>query len=44
MSGLLTDAARLARFGAAGRARVEAEFTLERRAEALAELLSRAAG
>jgi phosphatidylinositol alpha-1,6-mannosyltransferase len=44
MSGLLTDAARLARFGAVGRARVEAEFTLERRAEALAELLSRAAG
>jgi len=44
MCGLLTDHGRLARFGAAGRARVEAGFTLDRQAQRLAELLARAAG
>jgi len=44
MCGLLTDASRLTRFGAAGRARVEAGFTLDRQAQRLAELLARAAG
>jgi phosphatidyl-myo-inositol dimannoside synthase len=41
---LLDDPGRAARYGAAGRARVEAEFTWARRTERLAELLAAAAG
>jgi phosphatidyl-myo-inositol dimannoside synthase len=44
MINILDDPYRPARFGEAGRARVEAEFTLTRRSERLAEMLARAAG
>ena len=41
---LLADPRRTRRFGSAGRARIEAAFTLEDRAGGLAEVLARAAG
>jgi phosphatidylinositol alpha-1,6-mannosyltransferase len=44
MVSLLDDPPRSARYGAAGRARVEAAFTWKRRTERLAQILAEAAG